>query len=134
MQSCEEIAGSFFVARGDAPEVFDDVEETFDQVAFAVEREVAITLDLAIRFWRDDNLDLAGFKARNEAVRIIALAGEQGRRLYLGGQNFRLLDVMDIAAGQAEHQRIAKCVNHGVDFGRETTPGAAYGLIETPFF
>ena len=48
MQSCQEISRGFFVARGDGPEVFDDVEETLHKIAFAVEREVAIALDLAI--------------------------------------------------------------------------------------
>ena len=48
MQSGQEISRGFFVARGDGPEVFDDVEETLHKIAFAVEREVAIALDLAI--------------------------------------------------------------------------------------
>ena len=56
MQAGEEIARGFFVAGCDAPELFDELKETLDQVAFGVEGEVTIARDLAIRFWRDDRL------------------------------------------------------------------------------
>ena len=48
MEASEEVAGSFFVACCNAREVFDGVEETFDEIALGVEREIAVTLDLAI--------------------------------------------------------------------------------------
>ena len=44
----EKVSGGFFVACCNAPEVFDGVEETLDEIALGVEREVAVTLDLAI--------------------------------------------------------------------------------------
>ena len=50
MQAREEIAGGFFVAGGDAAELFDKVEEAFDEVAFGVERKVAVARDLAFDF------------------------------------------------------------------------------------
>lgn len=48
MQAREEIARGLFVARGDAPELFDKIEEAFDQIALGVEREIAIAFDRAI--------------------------------------------------------------------------------------
>ena len=48
MQGGEEIARSFFVAGRDASELFDELKETLDEVAFGVEGVVAITFDLAI--------------------------------------------------------------------------------------
>ena len=48
MQAGEEIACSFLVAGRDAAELFDEIEEALDEVAFGVEGEVAIAFDLAI--------------------------------------------------------------------------------------
>jgi hypothetical protein len=48
MQACEKIALGLLVARGDGPEMLDCIEEPLDEVALAVEREVAITFDLSI--------------------------------------------------------------------------------------
>ena len=44
----EEVPRGFFVAGGDAPEVFDYLEEVFDQIAFSVERIVALPLDFPV--------------------------------------------------------------------------------------
>ena len=41
MQACEEIARGLLVARGDGPKMLDYIEEPLDEVALAVEREVA---------------------------------------------------------------------------------------------
>ena len=67
MQACEEVASGFFVAGCDAPELFDKIEEAFDQIAFGVEDEVAMARDLAIRFWR-----MTGSVARTSRVSIKA--------------------------------------------------------------
>ena len=48
MDTGEEIPRGFLVARGDGSKVLDDVEETLDEMALAVEREVAIARCLAI--------------------------------------------------------------------------------------
>src|SRR5271170_6929719 len=53
MQAREEVASGFFVAGGDASELFDKIEKALDEIAFGVEGEVAIARDLAIRFWPD---------------------------------------------------------------------------------
>ena len=68
MDSCEEVSSGFFVAGCDGSELFESIEETLDEVAFGVEREVAIARDLAIRFWRDDRLDRPGFEAFDATV------------------------------------------------------------------
>jgi hypothetical protein len=44
----EEVSGSLFVAGCDGAKVLDDVEETFHEVALAIEREVALARRLAI--------------------------------------------------------------------------------------
>ena len=78
MQACGEIARGFLVACGDASEVFDELEESFDQIALPVKRVIAIAFVLAIRLWRDDRLDRARPEAGNVGVGVVALVGEDG--------------------------------------------------------
>jgi hypothetical protein len=133
MQASEKIAGGFFVAGGDTPELLDKLEEAFDEVAFGVEREVAIPFDLAVRFWRDDRLDGSDFKARNKAASVVAFVGEEGLGPHLGGERFGLVDVVDLPAGETERQRVAQGVDDHMDFGGQAAARAAYGLVEAPF-
>ena len=59
MNSGEEISGEFVLACGDGAAVREFVEEALDEVTFAIEREVAIALGLAIGLWGDQWGDLA---------------------------------------------------------------------------
>ena len=139
MESGKEIARGLFVARRDGSEVFDDVEEPFDQVALGVKREVAVALCLAVGFWRDNRRDGARFEAFDEGVGVIGLVGEQSLRLDLRGQRLGLRDVMGLAAGQADDQGIAERIDDGVDFRREpaarpSTSSGGLWLLRAPFF
>ena len=51
MNAGEEISGEFVVACGDGAKVLEFVEEALDEIALAVEREVASPRDLAIGLW-----------------------------------------------------------------------------------
>lgn len=133
MQAGEEIARSFFVAGGDASELFDELKETLDEIAFGVEGEVAIACDLAVRLWRDDRLDGSPFEGLDEGVGVVALVAEEGFGLHFGGEGFSLGDVVDLAAGEAERQRVAQGIDDHMDLGGRAAARAAYGLVETPF-
>jgi hypothetical protein len=91
LQTCREIARGFLVACGHAAEVFDELEETFDQIALPVKREIAIAFVLAIRLWRNDRLDRARPEAGNVGVGVVALVGQDGFRLDLCGQRFSVM-------------------------------------------
>ena len=125
MQAGEEIARSFFVAGGDASELFDELKETLDEVAFGVEGEVAIARDLAIRFWRDDRLDGSDFEALNKAVGVVAFVAEEGFGLHFSREDLSLGDVVDLAAGEAEHQWVAQGVDDRMDLGGPAATRAA---------
>ena len=133
MQPCEEVARGLFVARGDAPEVFDEIEEALDEVSFCVKCEIAVARDFAICFGRDDGADFSDFEALNEAIGVIALVGQHGFGLDLRGERLGLRDVLDLTAGQAERQRIAQRIDDDMDFRRQTAARAAYRLVEAPF-
>ena len=134
MQPCEKIAGGFLVAAGDGPKMFDCIEETLDEVALAVEREVAVPFDLAVRFWRDHRLDGAHLKALDEAVGVIGLVGKERFGFGLSHERVRLCDIVNLPADETERQRIAQSIDNGVDFCREPAARAAYGLVEPPSY
>ena len=133
MHAGEEIARGFFVAGCDASELFDELKETLDEVAFGVEDEVAIARDLAIRFWRDDRLDRPDFEALDKAVGVVAFVAEEGFGLHFSREGLGLGDVVDLAAGEAERQRVAQGVDDHMDLGGRAAARAAYGLVDTPF-
>ncbi len=49
MQPREEVGGGFFLAEGDASELFDKIEEAFNEVVFGIEGEIAVARDHARR-------------------------------------------------------------------------------------
>jgi len=134
MEAGEEIARGFFIAGCDTSEMLDDIEEPFDEVSLAIEREVTWALDLPAGLGRDDHGDAARFEIVNETVGIIALIAEKRSRLYLVGQQFGLLDVVNLATCEAEHQRIAERIDDGVDLGRQSTARTADRFIDAAFF
>jgi hypothetical protein len=90
VDACEEVSGSLFVAGCDGAKVLDDVEETFPEVALAIEREVALARRLAICPRPNDGLDAADFELLDEAVAIIAFVGEEGCGFDFLGQDLGL--------------------------------------------
>ena len=48
LDSAKEISSEFVIARGDSPVVLNFVEETLDEIALAVEREIAVALGLGL--------------------------------------------------------------------------------------
>ena len=67
-------------------------------------------------------------------VGVVSFVGEEGVGFDLGSQRFGLGDVMDLATGETERQRISQGIDDGMDFRREAAARVPYGLIETPFF
>lgn len=133
MDAGEEISGGFFVACRDASEMLEDVEKSFDQVALAIEGEITPASDLAIRFRRDDGCDGAPFEGRDQCVCIIALVGEESFGFDLLDQCVGFLNIVNLAPGQTDRQRVAQRIDDGMDFCREAASRTTYGLVETPF-
>ncbi len=63
MEACEEVSRGLLVSRRDGSELLDEIEEALDEIAFGIEREVAVAFDLAVRLRRDDRRDGARFEA-----------------------------------------------------------------------
>ncbi len=134
VKSSEIVAGSLFITGGNSAKVLDGIEESLDKVALAVEREIAVPLDLAVCFGRDHRLDGAHFQALDEAVAIVALVAKQRCGLDLSRKRLCLRDVVCLSTSQAEREGISQCIDDGMDFRRQAAARAAYGLVLTPFF
>ena len=129
----EEVARGFLVASGDGAELLDDVEEAFDEVAFAIEREIASALVLAVFLGRNDGRDLARFQAPDETIAVVALVADDGLRVDFRHERLGLRDVVDLSGGQADDERVAERVDDDVDFRRQPAARAPDRLVAVFF-
>lgn len=81
LNGAEEGTGELVVSGRDSPELFEIVEETFDQIAFAVKYEISLPWRNAICLRRNDRCDLALLKTADEGVGVISLVSQKGLRL-----------------------------------------------------
>ena len=134
MESSEEVTGGLLVAGCDGSELFDEVEEPLDEIAFGIEGEIAFAFDLAVLFRGYHRDDAADFEAFNEAIGVISFVADKRLRRDLSKERLSLGDLVDLAFGEAERQRIAESIDDDVDFGGRAAARAAYGVVLAPFF
>ena len=125
MDSGEEISGEFVVASGDGAEVFEFVEEALDEVAFAVEREIARPLGLTIGLGRDDRSDSPLVEGANERVGIVRLVANQGIWVGVLDQRFRASKIMSLAWREHQLDGIAQGVDERMNFGGQSAARSA---------
>lgn len=89
--------GQFLVARGNAPELFEMVEITLNQIAWLITMAVIIPRCDAIGAWRYDGLRIARLNALNQGVTVIALVAQDSLGIrcviqqFSGLRNIRML-------------------------------------------
>jgi hypothetical protein len=117
LHSGNKISGEFVVACGDSSKVLEFIEEALDEVAFAVEREIANPVGFAVRFWRDDRSDFALGQGGDKRIGVEGLVGDQG--VGIGGFNQirGARQIMGLTWGEDQVDRIAKSIDKSVDFG-----------------
>jgi len=113
----EKISGELVKTCGDGTEVLEQIEEAFDEIAFAIEHEIARPLGLAVGLGRDDRSDSPLGEGFNERVGIVRLVTNQ--RLWIGvvDQRFRASKVMSLAWGEHQLDRITQGIDERVYFG-----------------
>jgi hypothetical protein len=130
----EEVSRELIIARCNRSEVFECIEEPFDEIALAIEHKIAMPLDKAIGLGRDDRLDPPLLQGQDQAIGVISLVGEEGLRFDALQEKLCLAEVRGLARGQGEGDRIAQSIDEGVDFGGQSAPGASDGLVAAVFF
>ena len=129
----EENLGELVVTGGDGPEMLELVEETLNEIAFAVEGEVARARGFSVGFGWDDWDDRSIVEDGDEGIGVERLVGDQSAGI--DGFDERLSASQIVILARAEHHldRIAEGVDERVNLGGQSAAGSADGL-RTVFF
>jgi hypothetical protein len=133
LDTCEEISGEFVVACRDSAKVLEFVEEAFDEIALAIEREVAAARCLAIGFRRDHRDDLSFCERVEQRIGIVGLVAEKGR--WIGPFEQRLCATQIVGLPGREHHidGVAESIDQKVDFGGQSAARSADRLLAVFF-
>jgi len=124
----EEGVGEFVVAGGDGSEMLEHVEETLDEIAFAIEDEVAPARDFAVGFGWDDGDDRLIVEGGDESVGAERLVGDQGAGIDGFDQRFGAGEIVILAGAEPHLDRVAEGVDDGVNLGGQSAAGSADSL------
>src|SRR5439155_12820990 len=105
---------------GDCSKVLEFIEEALDEVAFAVEREVAGTRDLAGGLWRDHRSDSPLVQAVDERISVEGLVADQGIGIDGFDQRRRASQIVGLPRREYQFDRIAQGIDEGMDFGGQS--------------
>ena len=132
---CEEVSGELVVARGDAAEVFEFVEEAFDEVALSVEVSVdGALLPAAALGWNVRSRSMVGDHP-NDGLGVVAavrhgVGGGPQAVEQRGDEGF----VGGLAGRDEQADGKASGVDHRVKLGAQSSTRTADGVIRAPFF
>jgi hypothetical protein len=130
----QEVSREFIVACGDRAEMFDRIEKSFDQIAFAVKCEIAVSLNEAVGFGRNDRLDASGLEGQDQSVRVIGFVREKGLRGEGFQQRLCLAQIRGLPRCQGEGDGVAQSIDQGMNLGRQSASGPSDRLILASFF
>jgi len=133
LDRCEKISGEFVVARRDGAKVLNFIEEALDEVALAVECEIAIALGLSIGFGGNYGRDFSLRKAIDERISVVGLVCDQGLRIGIFNQALGASQIVDLACREHQIGRIAQGVNEGVNFCCQSATRSADSLVAVFF-
>ena len=104
-------------------------------MAIRIELTVVLARRGPVRPWRDHRGLTSGRQRLDHArVRVAGLVGDQRGGLHVGQQAVGPNQVVCLAAGQEEADRVAQRVDQGVDLGAQSAARASDCLILASFF
>jgi hypothetical protein len=133
LNSGEKISGEFVVTCGDSAKVLEFVEEALDEIAFAVEREVAIAPGLAIGLWRNHGGDLPPVERVDQRISVVSLVADQGLRIGTIDQWLRTSQIVGLTRREHQLDGVTKGIDERMDFGRQSAAGSADRLLAVFF-
>ena len=102
--------------------MFDFVEEPFDEIAFAIECEVAKPLNNPVGFWwNNDDCAFVGDELYN-GISVVTLVGQNAGCANVFQKGLRLGAVGDVSGCQNQANGIAQRVAQGVEFCGQPPP------------
>ena len=128
MDGGKKISSEFIIPRGDGSIVLDFVEKPLDEVALAIEREITITLHLAVCLWGDHWKDCPLIERADQRIGVVSFVADDRARVGVFEQRLRAGQVMVLSWRQHQVDRIAQGVDERVDFGGQSSARFADGL------
>ncbi len=132
LDRCEKILGEFVVACRDGAKVLNFIEEALDEIALAVECEIAIALGLSIGFGRNYGRDFSLRKAIDERISVVGLVCDQGLRIGIFNQALGASQIVDLPCREPIGG-IAQGVDEGVNFCCQSATRSADSLVAVFF-
>src|SRR5436309_5126488 len=105
--------------------MLESVEEAFDQVPFAVQREIARPRDLAIGFWGDHRGDSPLDEAIDERIGIVGLVANQGIWIGAVDQRFCASQIVGLPWREYQVDGIAQGIDERVAMGQALVDASA---------
>jgi hypothetical protein len=133
LNSGEEISSEFVVAGGDGTKVLELVEEALDEVAFAIEREIALTLGFSVGLWRNHRSDSSPGERVDQWIGVVGLVAEQGAGIDGVDQRLGASQIVALTRREDQFDGIAQRIDKSVDFGSQSAARSADGLFAVFF-
>src|SRR6202022_1873931 len=121
----EEISRKLVITCGDGAEVLEQIEEALDQIAFTVECEVALPLDVSVGLGRNNRSDSTLGESFHERIGVISFVGNQGLWVGVLDQRFRASKIMILAWCKHQFDGIAHSVDERMNLGRQSAARSA---------
>src|ERR1700752_3941115 len=135
ISAMDEVSVSLVISGGYHSVLLELAVEVFHQVTRLVHFLVVRALDLSIAFGGNDELLSCREQRLDVAlIGIESLVGQQSVGLHLGQKRVGTFQVMGLPGRQEEGQRIAKGIDHGMDFRAQSAFAAPDRLVFTVFF
>ena len=101
--------------------MFDFVEEPLDEIALAIECEIAKPLNNPVGFWWNDDVCAFVGDELDNAISVVALVGQNACCANVFEKRLCLGTIGDVSGCQDQANRIAQCVTQGVEFCGQPT-------------
>src|SRR5258705_9485339 len=116
LDRCEEISGEFVVACRNGAKLLNFIEEALDEVALAVECEIAIALGLSIGFGRNYGRDFSLRKTIDERISVVGLVCDQGFRIGIFNHALGASQIVGLPCRERQIGGGSQGVYEGVNF------------------
>jgi hypothetical protein len=109
------------------------VEEALDEVAFAIQREVAMPRRFAIGFWGNHRGNASLRERIRQRIGVASLVAKQGTGIDTVDQLLCTNQIVGLSRRKHQFDRIAQGIDEGMDFGRQSSTGSADRLFAVFF-
>jgi hypothetical protein len=135
MDGSQEVPRGLLVAGSDCTKLLDLGEEVLNQMARRIKLSVIVARRRPVGSRRDDSGLARGRQRLKDArVGVERLVGDQRIGLHRGQQVVCSFQVVCLAAGQEEADRVAQCIDQGMYLGAQSAARSPDRLVLAGFF